>query len=544
MKRACLLSLAVFAAIYAAYALFLWPRVEAPGPPLLALFGALGTAMLAGSLSEIWSSRRDRAALDREARLVPLRDGELEAASGPVLPLGAPLSAPFSGRECVAYEYEVSRSTAAGGDAPGGMEASGVALTPCVVRSPRGDVALLGWSLLDAFQKGKGKSAEDRSRAAAYFDGLAPSQVEKLGPADVLSVLKDLLADDDGTVRKDWRTGKGPLPLEGATLSERVVAAGETVTALGIYSASRGGFVPPREGSLTLNRLLPGSGEAFRVQLALDSRKKLAVGLVFCIAFNGFVGAVTYLAVTRWKRAAPSEHHAALLGAGGDTAKLERLLERGVDPNARSESGEPYAADVRDAAVVRLLLKHGLDPNVRDRDGWPLLVKAAGWAKLDLVDALLDAGASPDLAGGGAKRTALIAAREAGREEIAERLLAAGAKDDRVTAANGVPVPADGGPPFAAVKRYLSGIADGDLARARAATTWGDGVAWAGIDLDLWRRVRPVVLPSVVDGFQGDGAADLLVEGRGVDGASSTWGYHLVEENGAWRILREWEVAR
>lgn len=544
MKRACLVSAAVFAAIYAAYALFLWPRVEAPGPPLLALFGALGTAMLAGSLSGIWSSRRDRAALWREARLVPLRDGELEAASGEVVSLGKPLTAPFSGRACVAYEYEIGRAPASEGGGPQGLEASGVALVPCAVRSPRGDVALLGWSLLDAFPRGKGKSAEDRARAAAYFGGLSPEQVERLAPTKALSVLKELLADDDGTVRKDWRTGDGPLSLGGLTLFERIVAPGETVTAFGAYSAARGGFVTDLRRGVSVNRLLPGSGEAFRVQLALDSRKKLAVGLVFCVAFNGFVGAVTYLAVTRWERAAPSEHHAALLGASGDTAKLERLLEQGVDPNARSESGEPFAADVRDAAVVRVLLKHGLDPNVVDRDGWPLLVKAAGWAKLDLVDALLDAGANPDLAGGSAKRTALVAAREAGREEVAERLLAAGAKDDRVTAANGVPVLADGGPPFEAVKRYLSGIADGDLARARSATTWRDDLAWAEVDLDLWRRVRPVVLPSVVEGYQGDGAADLLVEGRGVDGASSSWGYHLVEENGAWRILREWEVAR
>ena len=543
MKRTCLVSLAAFAVLFGAYALYLWPRVPMPGPPLLALFGALGTAMLAGSLSEVWQGRRDGAALRREASGAPLSDGRLEAASGEVLPLGAALTAPFSGRACVAYEYEVSRTGDSESGSAGAFEATGVALSPSAIRTSRGDVLLLGWSLLDAFPKGKGRSAEDRGRAAAYFASLPPERVERLEPTKVLSILQELLSDDDGTVRKDWRIGDGPISLEGLTFAERIVAPGETVTAFGVYSASRGGLVPRRAGSVATNRLLPGSGEAFRVQHARDSRRKVAVGLAFCLAFNGFVGAFTWLAVSRWKRAAPSEHASALRSAGNDTARLAKLLRQGVDPNATDESGA-YAADVRNAEVVRLLLAHGLDPNVKDRDGWPLLVKAAGWGSLETVDALLDARADPNRVVGPARRTALVAAREAGHEEVAERLLAAGARDDRVTAANGLPLPADGGPPFATVRRYLSGIAERDLERARAATTWGDEVAWAEIDLDLWRRVRPVVETSLVEGFGGGGAAAPLGGGRGADGAPSTWGYHLGAEGGAWKVLREWEVAR
>lgn len=295
MKRACLLSVALFAALYAAYAWWLWPRVPMPGPPILAFFGAVGTAMLLSSLFETRQLVRDLSALSREEAGAAMEEGRVEAASGPIVPLGEPLAAPFTGRPCVAYEYEVeSRAASSSGDgAP--KPATGVALTPSVVKSRRGDVAFLGWALLDEVPKKRVKDDEGVACARAYLEGLAPGQVERLGIGNALGTLQELLADDDGWIRKDWRTTDAPFDPAECRLMERAVPAGETVTVFGRYDSAKGGLGPARTGGAAVNRLFLGGGDALKAKLRSDAAKKILTTLLFFVAFNGMVLAVVLL---------------------------------------------------------------------------------------------------------------------------------------------------------------------------------------------------------------------------------------------------------
>ena len=85
----------------------------------------------------------------------------------------------------------------------------------------------------------------------------------------------------------------------------------------------------------------------------------------------------------------------ALVGAAraGETANLEMLLERGMDPNERSElDGHTalIAASVSNHAdVVDVLLSAGADPSVRSRGGETALTLAAAANRVEVAKMLL-----------------------------------------------------------------------------------------------------------------------------------------------------------
>ena len=84
-----------------------------------------------------------------------------------------------------------------------------------------------------------------------------------------------------------------------------------------------------------------------------------------------------------------------------EIADVERCLEEGADPNARSERGAMplhWAAALNEnPAVIKALLDAGADPNVRyGRGVTPLYVATALNKNPAIIKALLDAGADPN----------------------------------------------------------------------------------------------------------------------------------------------------
>ena len=77
---------------------------------------------------------------------------------------------------------------------------------------------------------------------------------------------------------------------------------------------------------------------------------------------------------------------------------VRALLEAGADPNL-GEVALPLrqAASRANTELVRILLEGGADPNARTSDGRTALMSAVGWDNGELVQLLLDAGADPDL---------------------------------------------------------------------------------------------------------------------------------------------------
>ena len=83
--------------------------------------------------------------------------------------------------------------------------------------------------------------------------------------------------------------------LAACTLTEKVIAPGETVTAIGLWDAARGGLVPKHRGKSVIVRLLPGGGAA----MVAHSQKRPWGILAFALVWAGFAHAIIYLVLMK-----------------------------------------------------------------------------------------------------------------------------------------------------------------------------------------------------------------------------------------------------
>jgi hypothetical protein len=426
VKRGCLIVLLVGLAVGAVYYRLLHEIVDPPGDLLLTIICVPMLLLFVNGLvgKWLWGSR-DQAALRRAQGNEPMKDGRLEAAIGAIHPLAAPLQAPFSGSACVAYQYEMKARL---GDRK--ADAFGFALTPSVIRTSRGDVRLLGWGLLDQFPEERAAGDEAAARARAYLVAARPEALGAAAVVKMIDQMDEVFVDDDGAVRKDWKLTDEDLPWPGQMITERRVSVGETVCALGIFSTEKGGLVPRRGRSI--NRLYRGSGMATSGRLEGEARSMLGAGTLFFLVSHAFLAAVVYLSATKYRRMSPAEQARELRAvlAPSQLARLERMIDRGADPNAPNAGGEPLLLDTRDLEVTELLIRKGVDVNARSRDGDTALMQASRYGFVEIVQALLKAGAQVDLETPDG-RNALSEAIRGERPEVVEVLRAAGAQEPK-----------------------------------------------------------------------------------------------------------------
>ena len=486
VKKGCGLILALWIVLVGAYGYVAWHRLGDSSAAVIAVLGGtFATVFIAGFVG-LFTGGRDRAALRRAINAEPLRDGRLEAANGPIRPLGAPLEAPFTGRPCVLYQYDVKLPGA------GHSEFAGYALTPSAISTIRGSVRVLGWPVLDRFPQEA--ASIDHARGMAY---LQSATFEPLGPTRILSVMSELLADDDGTIRKDLRIGDAKLELEGRTITERIVPVGAPITMLGRWSDLKQGFAPA--GPSSLNRIFAGDLEQTKQEVRGNAVKTLAAGAFFFVVLHAMLVPVYLFAPTR---------------------------------------KPPSVWDERDCDRQKVLLAEGANANELGRDGLTPLMNAARLTEPACVQNLIAAGARLETADPSGD-TALTQAIVGGRVDNAEILRKAGARDFRVTEATGEPV-TESSAPLAVVKDYIAAIHSGDLdtmARLRI------GVPVQRLqdqrdDLASWQGMRPKA-PELVNGWMTADAATLAVQGT-TPTAERHISYHLLHDAAGWRIKREW----
>lgn len=492
MKKSCALSLIVWVALVGAYAYVAWGKIREPVPALLVgVLGGTFAGILVSSFIGLFTGAGDRGALKRAIAREAPRDGRLEAAAGAIRPLGAPLLGPFTGRPCVAYEYDVKNK------GEGRSDFAGVALAPCALQ---GSGRLLGWAMLDSFGK-SGKDEIDRERGTRY---LSTATFERLSLTSMLSVLSALLADDDGAIRKDFRIADGPPDLEGKKITEKIVPVGAQVTILGRWSAVRGGFVP--EGAMSMNRMFPGDLQTTLRNIGGSSVKTFVIGFVFFVVLHAMLVPMYFFAPKRDKAGQKLPQH-------------------------------PSVWDESDCDRQKVLLAAGADPNERNQ-GRTALMNAAREGQVACVENLLAAHARiEDVDQNG--NTALGEAVVAGRDDSVAVLRKAGAKDFRVTAENGRKT-SESDEPFAVVKAYLAAVHAGDFA-TMASLVPGSSVKGMQVraeDLAFWQSIRPKD-PKLREGWMTDDAATFTVKGTTPRG-ERTVAYHLQKTFEGWRIFLEW----
>jgi hypothetical protein len=497
MKKGCAFTFLVWAAFVALYGYLAWPKIHEPAPTaIVAVLGGTFAAMLVASIVGLFTGGNDRAALKRARAGEPMKGGRLEAASGPIRPLGAPLEAPFTGRPCVAYEYDVK---AHGGDK---SDYAGVALTPSVVDGIRGPAKLLGWAMLDQFSPSR---EADQARADAY---IRSAPFEPLEILRILSVFSELAADDDGAIRKDFRIGISEPTVQGKRTEEKIVPPGQVVTVLGLWDEAKGGFTTG--GKMSMNRIFPMDLDAATKKLGGAPWKTLFTGLFFFLALHAILVPMWFLAGSHQKQ----------------------LAKKGA------QSATESIWDERDCDRLKALLAKGGDPNSRNQ-GRTALMNAAREGQPACVEILIAAGARlEDVDDQG--NTALAEAVIAGRDDSVAILAKAGAKDFRVTEGPGRYQVTNDSEPYGVVKEYLAAVKAGDFAAmARlvpGATT--KSMEENRENLPLWQSMRPAE-PDLVNGWMTDDAATITVRGRSSDGEKLVT-YHLEKTLEGWRIFREW----
>jgi len=491
--KSCGLALAAWLALIGAYAYVAFERIREPAPA--AVIGVLGgtfTAMLLSSFIGLFTGGRDRGAIRRAINGEAPRDGRLEAASGPIRPLGQPLETPFTGRPCVAYDYDVKRA------AKGASDFAGVALAPSAIDTPRGPAHVLGWAMLDQFPAASDEDI-DTARGTRYLSSAA---MEPFGLTTILSTLGELVADDDGAIRKDFQIDADSVNLAGRLIRERSIPPGATVTILGHWSDARRGFaaVPPG-----VNRLFAGDLHRTMREVGGGSVKTFAIAAAFFVALHALLAPMYIFAP----------------GGGGSRAKTAASVW-----------------DERDCERQKVSLDAGANPNERGTDAMTPLINSARLGEPACVRQLIAAGArleDADKTGD----TALAHAVRAGREENIKILLEAGAKEFRVTAATGRRITEDAAP-LEAVRDYINAVHRGDF---HAMAGLMDNLSEKLLeerraDLPLWQSMQPKTF-TIDDGWMTDDAATLTIRGATQLGERRV-AYHLERRPDGWMIRREW----
>jgi hypothetical protein len=466
--KGCVFALAVWLLLIGAYAYVALGRIHDLVPALgVGVLGGTFAGMLLSSFVGLFTGNRDRAAIRRAVNMEPMKDGRLEAASGPLHALDKPLEAPFSGQPCVAYEYDVKRP------GRGASDYAGYAMAPCAVQTLRGPVRMLGWVMLDQFPAATDQQI-DRTRGERY---LSSAVLERLGVTSILSVFKDLVADDDGTIRKDYRID-GDGSLDGRLITERALPVGAPVTLLGHWSEARGGFVA---NGPAVNRLFRGDLGGTKKAVGGDAVSTFGAAVLFFVILHAILVPMY------------------LFAPGGRLAG-----------DADGVAGSVW--DERDCDRQKTKLTLRADPNEVGSDAMTPLMNAARMDEPACVSNLIGAGAhleDRDKFGD----TALVHAIRANRDENVKVLLAAGAKDFRITAANGRAIK-DGDAPLAAVKDYIDAVYRADfetMARLMAHVSVRRLEDNRG-DLPFWQSRLPKTF-TVEDGWMTDDAATLTIRG-------------------------------
>lgn len=289
-KRTVVLLAGVFLAAFGGWASLLWRVAGAPGPQIVSAFAALGAMLFAMALLEHASKSAQARAVGREGRRRPPRDGSLEAASGPFVPRGALLEAPLTGRPCVAWAFRAGW-WAEGRDEGGEREsrwipaASGEGLAAGAIRSARGDVPLLGWPSLADFPAQGLRNPEARERLAALRTRRASA-----GPAGGGGEPDGAGPVERTRLEADERFSNPALEAE-----ERIVPPDGEVTAIGTWSAARGGLVEATWASERNIRLVPGRGAAISYYIGGTSTRELRTGILVGLVMSApAVGMMAY----------------------------------------------------------------------------------------------------------------------------------------------------------------------------------------------------------------------------------------------------------
>jgi hypothetical protein len=516
-----------------------------------------------GALWNAWMSGRSLRAL-REARDgVTPTDGKWSAVVGTLQPAAQTLTAPFSGKPCVVYEFEASRTvTHTSDDGPDReskvVDFAGIGMVPCDVRTETQSFALYGYPDLEEIPEMPCRTPDEIHRAKEFVRATEWEDATGLKAVRAFGSMLGALTSREEAIRRNWRMtspakcdwlqgnpfvpGSDDVPKKsfsyGASLTEKRLDAGEPVIALGVYQETAGALVTRTGTNLQRLKLMRGDIAQLVEKTARSRRAMILGGLIALVIIHGIAFGLLWLyshspdTQRKWKRDLLNAVHK------GDLLRAQRLFDRGLDVNVRLNDEEHTPLMVTDdPAVAKWLLDRGADINAANKNGYTATMLAARSGRAELLKALLDAKPDLDRVDPEYQMSALMLAQSGSYPDCVALLKAAGAKDDTVTAEDGTAITAEH-PAFLAVVEYIRAIYAADAAKLEELSVSRRPGSFNGVDWKVWRETRPQPA-DLVDGYVRENDATVQVTGNTASGFHATWVYQLRQVDGNWRIVRE-----
>lgn len=298
MKFGCLINLVLYAAMAWGYYAWWTPVVDPPHVGIIAVvasgFSYLGLMILYNA----WLSTRDSRALVEAQNASPLQHGRWSAAAGTLSSRGKTLTSPWTGRDCVMLEYEISHDSPTdekGENVAKIVDFLGLAMSECEIKTENGPVRLSGAPNLDAIPIRNCRELEHLQRAREFvratdwLDCTGSNLIGQTG-TDWTS-----LTDVEDSFRFDWRM----TPLETCAwlddesnetpprLTEKCLAAGDQVVALGFYDEGFQALRSPIGQEASRIRLALGTAEQAAEQSRQSTRWRFIGGMLLLLLVNG-----------------------------------------------------------------------------------------------------------------------------------------------------------------------------------------------------------------------------------------------------------------
>jgi hypothetical protein len=278
--------LAIGAAIwYSVSRVYDTPFEDTVGIAVLAGFFGWIAVNLLFSAAQAWM---ERSALVSGLAGTPPIDGRQAVLVGHIEPMGAPLVAPFSGTECVAYKFEISQMRGTGRQTFKAVYYDGSSATPSTIVTRAGSFRLLAVPEIEGNEANI--PGETARRLAADF--IARTTFEPPRQAFSRPAIEQQWSDTDGAYRRETRHVVDQEPnLADCTLSEWRLERGARVCLFGEYSAAQRAIVADPGDWSKVTRVMKGDPEAVVRQLRSRVIGRLIGGLVAAAAAAGVVAA-------------------------------------------------------------------------------------------------------------------------------------------------------------------------------------------------------------------------------------------------------------